>query len=353
MSKRCVLLGHRFAGLAGLLKSYGYDVDTLDENQIDERDMLAFIQESPFAVVLPLSLPDFASLRLAELVALTRQPIRLILVSGTRAPNESVEALFDVHLNSSEDLLDVLKQNEWTHSFERRHGTVDSAIQQLLKDASCFWISRHSESWQTLVDYQRTTEGKRREFTVLFLAADPSDQVRLRLIQEYTAIQTELTRQSNYTFTLKQVFSSRPDELSRVLLKEKPHIVHFSGHGDSSGRLCFEDAGGSSWPADKAAIAQMFEPCRRYVKCVLLNACYSAEQAELIGAWVEYAAGLEPEISDDAAIALSKGFYGALSVSGKISTSLDAARANLRLLAGGECTLHCVKRGPEFRGGAD
>ena len=48
------------------------------------------------------------------------------------------------------------------------------------------------------------------------------------------------------------------------------------------------------------------------VNCVLLNACYSEEQADAIVTHINYVIGMRQEIRDDAAIAFSKGFYRAL-----------------------------------------
>jgi hypothetical protein len=339
--------------MSALLESCGYEVREIDGDKLDDRDCLSILQDQPFAIILPLSLPAYMSLRIAELVALTQRRIRLILMSGTRAPSDLLEDLFDRHLPPLGDgLIPALQQEKWVHALERRSVTVDTAIERILKEARCFFANSHGDSWQTLVDYQRKIAEKSRHFSVLFLASDPADLARLHLLKELSEVQNELSRPSAYSFALNHVFSSRPDELARKILEVKPHIVHFSGHGDSRGGLCFEDAGGRSWPADMTAIAQMFEPCRRYVKCVLLNACFSADQAAMIGEYIEYTAGLSAAVSDDAAIALAKGFYGALSVSGRVSNALRAARANLRLLAGDATELHFQERTHKFCGSA-
>jgi hypothetical protein len=349
-NKQCVVLGEKLAVFSNILADFGFRVNEFDD-VLDERVFLSILRDQPFAIILPLTLPHYGSLRLAELIAMRKQRIRLILVSGTTASREKLDELFDIFLPGlGRELIDALEQEEWVHAFERRTMTIDSAIQQILKDASCFWANRHAFSWQTLVDYQRAIAAEHRSFTILFLASDPADQARLRLMKEYSEVQNELSRSSRYAFNLKQAFSSRADELARILLETRPHIVHFSGHGDSSGRLCFEKADGHSWPADKSAIAQMFEPCARYVKCVLLNACFSAEQAEMIAAHIEYTAGLSSAVPDDAAIALAKGFYGALAASGKVSLALRTAQTNLRLLAGESVDLICLDRTSPFCG---
>jgi hypothetical protein len=52
--------------------------------------------------------------------------------------------------------------------------------------------------------------------------------------------------------------------------------------------------------------------CSGFVKCVLLNACYSEVQAQSISPFVEYVIGMSRAIGDAAAIKFSIGFYDAL-----------------------------------------
>lgn len=354
MQNRCVVVRRRdaHADIASLVEWSGCVADEVVTDQLDERDISAIVSDPPYAVVLPLSLWRYGSLRLAELVAVRRLRVRLILVSGTEAPDSVLAELFDCRLRPCGDgLLEALSRSDWTHAFERRTVTLDSALQAVLRSAACFWLSgwRHPETFATLVDYQRSIAEDSRRLILLFVASDPTDRARLRLMRELSEIQRELAKRSDRSFDVKYLFSSRPDELARRLLEDKPHIVHFSGLGDGDGRLCFEDADGGSWPADTSAIAQIFEPVRRYVKCVVLNTCFSAAQARLIGEHIEYAIGLPSSVSDEAAIAMTRGFYGALSVQGRVSGAIRAARTSLQLVSNG-AELYSAERTREFSG---
>ncbi len=77
---------------------------------------------------------------------------------------------------------------------------------------------------------------------ILFLTADSTDTVRLRLQKELRDIKESL-RQANLrsSFQLDYAFSVRPGDISQAILDFEPHIVHFSGHGTSTGELCFEE----------------------------------------------------------------------------------------------------------------
>jgi len=323
----------------------------MTDKALDSRDISSMLEERPFAIVLPLSLERYDSLRIAELVALHRLHIRLILVSGTSASGTLLAELFDCQLPAhGEGLPEALLRSEWTHAFERRTVSLEVAIQNILCAASCFWMNRHAFSFPTLVDYHKRFTGDARHYTVLFVVADPTDGARLCLMKELAAIEQELARRSAYSFSLRYVFSSRPDELMRRISEEKPHIVHFSGHGNEHGQLCFEHPDGRTWPADKLAIAQIFATSRRYVKCVVLNCCFSAEQARLIGQYIEYAIGMNSNVTDEAAIAMSKAFYSVLGSTGRVSSAIISARASLRLISGNFVGLYSAERVPEFQG---
>ncbi len=149
--------------------------------------------------------------------------------------------------------------------------------------------------------------------SVLFLAADPTNASRLRLGEELREIQEKLQlSKSRDQITLHQRMSVRPADISQALLDIEPQIVHFSGHGTSTGALCFEDQEGQTHFVQPDAIAALFEQFAHQVNCVVLNACFSDVQAEAIAQHIEYVIGMNQAIGDKAAIAFAIGFYQAL-----------------------------------------
>lgn len=148
--------------------------------------------------------------------------------------------------------------------------------------------------------------------TILILAANPSDTVRLRLPQEVREIEAGLNLSTGRDrFSLISQGAVRPEDLRRALLKHKPQIVHFSGHGAGEQGLIFEDDFGKAKPISTDALARLFGLCPS-VDCVLLNACYSQVQAEAIGQHIDYVVGMNDMIGDRAAIKFAVGFYDAL-----------------------------------------
>ena len=149
--------------------------------------------------------------------------------------------------------------------------------------------------------------------SILFLAADPTNSVRLRLGEELREIQEKLQlAKLRERFVLKQRMSVRPADITQAMLDEQPKIVHFSGHGTITGALCFENQIGETHPIKPEALAAVFEQFADQVHCVLLNACYSDVQAKAIASHIDYVVGMNEAIGDKAAIAFSVGFYQAL-----------------------------------------
>ena len=148
--------------------------------------------------------------------------------------------------------------------------------------------------------------------TILILAANPSDQVRLRLPQEVREIEEGLRLSAERDrFKLVSQWAVRPEDLRRSLLQYKPQFVHFSGHGEGEQGLIFEDESGKTKRISTEALARLFGLCPT-VECVLLNACYSEVQARAIGQHIDYVVGMNNAIGDRAAIKFAVGFYDAV-----------------------------------------
>ena len=147
---------------------------------------------------------------------------------------------------------------------------------------------------------------------ILILAANPWDSARLALDEEFKQIQQALDRsQAGNLFTLKHSFAIRNADISSELLNYKPDIVHFCGHGETDG-LIFSDENGNSQQIDKQALANLFKLFEDSIQCVLLNACYSENQAIAISEFIPVVIGMSTAIGDIAAEKFSRGFYEAI-----------------------------------------
>jgi len=169
--------------------------------------------------------------------------------------------------------------------------------------------------------------------SILFISADPSDTPRIRTNQEFREIHDQLSlSQLREKFELEQpLLSVRPQDVSQALLRMSPHIVHFSGHGTPDGALCFEDPSGKLLRVESGALADLFRQFTPKLTCVILNACFSEEQAKEISQNVRYVIGVKDSIGDEIAIAYSIGFYQALGAGRRIEEAHELGCTQIRL----------------------
>ena len=120
-------------------------------------------------------------------------------------------------------------------------------------------------------------------------------------------------------------------DISQALLDVQPQILHFSGHGTTTGALCFENQIGETHPVQPDALAALFEQFAHQVNCVLLNACYSEIQAKAIAEYIKYVIGMNQAIGDKAAIAFAIGFYQALGAGRTIEDAYKLGCVQIRL----------------------
>ena len=148
---------------------------------------------------------------------------------------------------------------------------------------------------------------------ILILASNPRKD--LNLDQEIRQLREVIDNsRDREDFELVDALAVRVGDLHELMFKHRPQIVHFCGHGGGAQGLLLNSDKGQEQLVGTEALSELFSLCARQfnVECVLLNACYSQEQARKIRAHIKYVIGMNQEIRDDAAIAFSIGFYRAL-----------------------------------------
>ena len=148
---------------------------------------------------------------------------------------------------------------------------------------------------------------------ILILSANPRGTSQLRLDEEMREIKEGL-RRSRYReqFSLETLEAVRYRDIHRAILSYEPNIIHFSGHGVGDEGLAFEDETGQVKLVDAETLAGLFELFAEQLECVILNACYSKIQAEVIAQYIPYVIGMTQAMGDKAAIEFAVGFYDAL-----------------------------------------
>lgn len=170
---------------------------------------------------------------------------------------------------------------------------------------------------------------------ILMLTSNPTDTAKLNLDREHARIHDQLQLSNNYgDYELHRQRETTVLHLGQTMFKNKPHIVHFSGHGQDErqaaavdesdplaevqpgqkGGLMFKQVEGHetqivSSAQLKALFSSMVKIQKLPIKLVMLNACYAQDQAAAISKEVDYVIGTNDAILDEAAWTFSVGFY--------------------------------------------
>jgi len=148
---------------------------------------------------------------------------------------------------------------------------------------------------------------------ILMLTANPANTTKLNLDKEYATLSQKLQqRQKHFNIIWERAISGT--EFKEFTQKEKPHILHFSGHGEGgkyAGIVVQNDEKNGEELIQVKGLKSLFKLFKKKfnIKVVLLNACYTEEQAATISAYVDYVIGTNVAIGNPAARAFSSGFY--------------------------------------------
>jgi hypothetical protein len=167
---------------------------------------------------------------------------------------------------------------------------------------------------------------------MLFLAANPKDTSQLSLDEEIRGIkQALLQAEFRDKFDVEQEWAVRVSDLQSYLLRHKPDILHFSGHGSLSNEIILQDTDGNSKPVSSRALGQLFAVLKDNIRCVVLNACYSEPQAQAVAKHIDCVIGMSKAIGDSAAISFAIAFYQALGFGRDIKTAFDCGCVQIDL----------------------
>jgi hypothetical protein len=166
--------------------------------------------------------------------------------------------------------------------------------------------------------------------TVLLVSASPESQTRLRVDKEFRRI-IERIRGSRYRDRLRlvQLQAACFDDLRTALMEHEPHILHFSGHGESNGSLVFEQRVEGSNVVSKKSFLRLLKALAGNLRLVVLNACHSQIIAAEVPPTIDLAMGMSNSITDSAAIDFAVALYEALAFNKPVQTAFDAATAGL------------------------
>jgi hypothetical protein len=187
--------------------------------------------------------------------------------------------------------------------------------------------------------------------TILFHAANPISTNQLRLDHESKKIRDAIDRSRHRDdLRLETRGATTAEDLRRALTELRPSVVHFSGHGCNTGEIILENDAGNPHKVLPEALSDLFGLCQEHVECVVLNCCYSNDQALAIAEHIPFVIGMTDEIGDSAAIVFSGAFYDGLGAGEDYRTAYMKAKTavNLAGLAGYHDSAFNIQRKPRI-----
>jgi hypothetical protein len=168
---------------------------------------------------------------------------------------------------------------------------------------------------------------------ILFLAADPfEDRAPLRLAEEARAITEAIERGAEGSaLEIAHCWAVRTGDLQRALLKHRPQIVHFAGHGSRDDGIHLGDEYGSPRAVGREALGKLFAILKPGPAVVVLNACDTAPMAEAFSGVVDYTVAMNAPLPDSWGVRFAEAFYGALSFGVTVREAFELGVSRLEI----------------------
>lgn len=230
----------------------------------------------------------------------------------------------------------------WEYDLTVAPGLVDEILDgretnpaALARKVPVAFRSHNHASTQDVADaIERALSGVRKDavaratpMRLLFLAAGPLDETRLRLDAEHRDIRDRIRAATARDQVLVEFAGAvRPTDLIDALNRFQPTIVHLAGHGGPTG-VALEDDEGMAADVTTNQLVRLVDSADDSLRLVVLNTCESASQAKPIASVVDSAIGMTRSIGDEAARTFASQLYSSLAE----GVDLDRAFAQARL----------------------
>ncbi|MEZ4618776.1 MAG: CHAT domain-containing protein [Caldilineaceae bacterium] len=155
--------------------------------------------------------------------------------------------------------------------------------------------------------------------------------MRLQTDEEARAIDRALRSAEYRVFETNIHLAVRVGDILELLLRHRPNILHFSGHGTAEQTLIFEDANGNAVPIQGAALHTLLRILKDNIRCVVLNGCYTAALAAALAEVIDCVIGISDAVTDDASIEFSTAFYRALGYGRSVAEAFQLGQSQIML----------------------
>jgi hypothetical protein len=172
---------------------------------------------------------------------------------------------------------------------------------------------------------------------ILFVAANPRDTTALKLREEARTIRAYVGEGGSMgRVQIEDEFAVTRMDLSGALHRYRPQVLHFAGHGLAGGAIVLEDEVGGTQALEAEVLADLLGNFKSHLRCVVLNACWSAGHAEAIARHIDTVVGMTRPVQDEAAVRFAAGFYQTLGYGGSpmVGPTLSASARDMMPKAG-------------------
>jgi hypothetical protein len=162
---------------------------------------------------------------------------------------------------------------------------------------------------------------------ILFLSASPRDLSTLKPDVEFRRIFEKIG--SSETFEMYSVSAIRKSDLIPMLLKNKPDIAHFTGHGSEDG-IYLENDSRTGDLLDQNDLAEIFERLSRKPRLLFLSSCLTATNIKRLAGVIDFVVASEARIEERAATIFAATFYSHLAYGEMVKNSFDLVHSQLK-----------------------
>lgn len=165
--------------------------------------------------------------------------------------------------------------------------------------------------------------------TIMMVAASPNDTTKLALEQEHVLLRNRM-RQNVEAANCELLYewAVRPRDLQLALKNNKPHVIHFAGHGNREG-IWLEDDERKSQSLSKEMLAILLDAGRPELRLVVLNACSSVQQLDRLREVVDFIIGTRAPVLDEVALSFTAHFYENVAVGDGVREAFLKAQGKL------------------------
>jgi len=170
---------------------------------------------------------------------------------------------------------------------------------------------------------------------ILFFAANPSDQPKLKFEKEYLSIR-KIMKPYRDKFDVVEEFDVTLDSFFESIYLEQPEVIHFSGFADENILAFCRKGDQKTHKVPYEFLVAAFKMLPRKVECLFVNTQFTNLFAKISSQTTQHAIGISGAVSDNNAISFASGYYTSLAIEGNHKKAFENGE---KVLSSGEIDL--------------